>query len=313
MLLRLISSLGLAALLLGGVSSEAAGPASGGSPASEMLSNSRWPRSDSDFRVWLQNMVSYHRFTPEEVHEATGVEVARIMGALKVYRIQPGVRPPQLDDAPLVVLPYPGGRHPRIGFLDGAIHPQRETKLSVFARLAALPTTTVAFIDGPCLGAGLELALACDHRLCLAKLTTHLGFPDRVPPCFGGTSRLEARLGRSRAKRFLDSGRTLSGREAQTLGLVDLAFCERRAKIELRTFLDELERAPRVKLSRELVGLAEERRVFARTPNPPAPFPQREGGESPSPLRGGVGEGFAEAASGETAIAIALPSPHVNS
>ena len=32
----------------------------------------------------------------------------------------------------LKVLPYPGGRHPRIGFLDGAIRPQRETKFSVF-------------------------------------------------------------------------------------------------------------------------------------------------------------------------------------
>ena len=31
------------------------------------------------------------------------------------------------------VLAYPGGRHPRMGFLDGAIAPQRETKLSVFA------------------------------------------------------------------------------------------------------------------------------------------------------------------------------------
>ena len=30
------------------------------------------------------------------------------------------------------MLPYPGGRHPRIGFLDGAVEPQRETKLSVF-------------------------------------------------------------------------------------------------------------------------------------------------------------------------------------
>jgi len=30
------------------------------------------------------------------------------------------------------VQPYPGGRHPRIGFLDGAIRPQRETKFSVF-------------------------------------------------------------------------------------------------------------------------------------------------------------------------------------
>src|SRR5262249_52631194 len=32
----------------------------------------------------------------------------------------------------LKVLPYPGGRHPRIGFLDGAIRPQRETKFSAF-------------------------------------------------------------------------------------------------------------------------------------------------------------------------------------
>ena len=31
------------------------------------------------------------------------------------------------------MLPYPGGRHPRIGFLEGAIRPQRETKISVFA------------------------------------------------------------------------------------------------------------------------------------------------------------------------------------
>ena len=35
-------------------------------------------------------------------------------------------------DAPLLILPYPGGRHPRIGFLEGAVDPQRETKFSVF-------------------------------------------------------------------------------------------------------------------------------------------------------------------------------------
>jgi hypothetical protein len=31
-----------------------------------------------------------------------------------------------------LVKPYPGGRHPRIGFLDGAIRPRRESKVSVF-------------------------------------------------------------------------------------------------------------------------------------------------------------------------------------
>ncbi len=134
---------------------------------------------------------------------------------------------------------------------------------TVLARFAALPAITVAFLDGPCLGAGLELALACDYRLCLSRLTTHLGFPDRFA-CFGGTGRLQRLMGRRRAGQLLDSGRTLSGREARSLGLVDRAFCERRAKIELRTFLDELERSPRCKKPvGEVAGLAEERRRFA--------------------------------------------------
>jgi hypothetical protein len=41
-------------------------------------------------------------------------------------------REPKPGD-PLLLLPYPSGRHPRIGFRDGAIRPQRETKVSVFA------------------------------------------------------------------------------------------------------------------------------------------------------------------------------------
>ncbi|HEY3789985.1 MAG TPA: hypothetical protein VGL71_14090, partial [Urbifossiella sp.] len=61
----------------------------------------------------------------------------------------------------------------------------------------------------------------------------------------------------------------LSGREARNIGLVDRAFCERRARIELRTFLDELERSPRViKRSRDLIGLAQERRAFAKNWSP---------------------------------------------
>ncbi len=133
----------------------------------------------------------------------------------------------------------------------------------VFSRLSNLPLTTVAFIDGPCLGVGFELALACDHRLCVATPTTHLGFPDRFA-CFGGSNRLRKLMGKS-ASAFIESGRTLSGREARDLGLVDRAFCARRAKIELRTFLDELERNPRVPhRTPDETGFAQERRKFAR-------------------------------------------------
>lgn len=134
----------------------------------------------------------------------------------------------------------------------------------VFARLSALPFTTVAFVEGPCLGVGFELALACDHLLCCATPATLLGFPQRVA-CFGGTNRVRKRMGR-RGYALIESGRTLSGREACDLGLVDRAFCSRRAKIELRTFLDELEQSLRVPhRTPDETGYAAERRAFAAT------------------------------------------------
>ena len=132
----------------------------------------------------------------------------------------------------------------------------------MFARLSALPFTTVAFIDGPCLGVGFELGLACDYRLCVATPNTLLGFPQRFA-CFGGSTRLRKLLGWN-ASALIECGLTYSGREVCSFGLVDRAFCTRRAKIELRTFLDELERRPRIPIrTRGETGFAQERRVFA--------------------------------------------------
>ena len=133
----------------------------------------------------------------------------------------------------------------------------------VLARLAALRAVTIASIEGPCLGAGLELALACDYRLCVSSSRTHLGFPNRIA-AFGGSVRLRNRMGTRNARRFIASGRTISGREARALGIVDRAFCERRAKIELHSFLDEIERGEWVPRRRAVLGgFAAERRRFA--------------------------------------------------
>lgn len=94
--------------------------------------NARRPENDADLRYWLENMVWYHRFKPEEIQESTGLTAREINQALERFRIRPETRPKRAADAPLLTLPYPGGRHPRIGFLDGAVAPQRETKISVF-------------------------------------------------------------------------------------------------------------------------------------------------------------------------------------
>ncbi|MBN2133239.1 MAG: hypothetical protein JW741_27315 [Sedimentisphaerales bacterium] len=98
----------------------------------EELQNARRPGDDAELRYWLENMVWYHRFTTQEVRAATGLTAGEIRAAQEKFDVWPGNRPQREADAPLLVLPYPGGRHPRIGFLDGAIDPQRETKFSVF-------------------------------------------------------------------------------------------------------------------------------------------------------------------------------------
>jgi hypothetical protein len=64
---------------------------------------------------------------------ALGLTADEVAAALKRLDVDPARAPRRAADAPLLVLPYPGGRHPRVGFLDGAIRPQRETKVSVFA------------------------------------------------------------------------------------------------------------------------------------------------------------------------------------
>jgi hypothetical protein len=100
-------------------------------PAAGPQGNSRRPTSKTDMRRWLEIMMA-HRFSDQEVADATGIsptKVRRLKINLKVRDLL-GLAEREKQ---LVVLPYPGGRHPRIGFLEGAIRPQRETKVSVFA------------------------------------------------------------------------------------------------------------------------------------------------------------------------------------
>ncbi len=92
----------------------------------------RPPHNDTDLRFWLENMLWHHRYSLDEMQAVLGLSRAEIQDALTRFDILPENKPRRVSNAPLLVLPYPGGRHPRIGFLDGAVNPQRETKLSIF-------------------------------------------------------------------------------------------------------------------------------------------------------------------------------------
>ncbi len=96
-------------------------------------SNARPATDDQALRDWLESAIVQHRFTPTEAGAALDLTAPEVQDALKRLKIDPMIRPVRKPGDPLLVLPYPGGRHPRIGFREGAIRPQRETKISVFA------------------------------------------------------------------------------------------------------------------------------------------------------------------------------------
>jgi hypothetical protein len=94
-----------------------------------VASMSRPIESGDRGEAWLRNMVVDHHYTADEVRLATGMTRER---AVAVVDSAMQVKPESADRTKLKVLPYPGGRHPRRGFLEGAVAPQRDTKVSVF-------------------------------------------------------------------------------------------------------------------------------------------------------------------------------------
>ena len=87
-------------------------------------------RNDQELQSWLQNM-AWHRYNQKEMAMVTGLDEQQVALKLKEFRISVPTTAAKPADR-LLMLPYPGGRHPRIGFLDGAVDPWRETKISVF-------------------------------------------------------------------------------------------------------------------------------------------------------------------------------------
>jgi len=94
----------------------------------------------------------------------------------------------------------------------------------VLNRLAALPYPSVAAINGPALGGGLELALACDYRVCVESQRNILGLPEvqlGLLPAGGGTQRLPRLIGLSQALGLILEGKRYNPRRAKKFGVID--------------------------------------------------------------------------------------------
>ena len=93
------------------------------------------------------------------------------------------------------------------------------TGQAVLDRIAASRKPIVAALDGPVLGGGAELAMACHARVVGPQLV--LGQPEvnlGIIPGYGGTQRLPRLVGVERAAELLRTGRTLSAPEACAWG-----------------------------------------------------------------------------------------------
>ena len=108
------------------------------------------------------------------------------------------------------------------------------------ATIERSPKPVIAAIHGNALGGGLELALACQHRV--AERDARLGLPEiklGLVPGAGGTQRLPRLVGLRRSLEIVTGGQPLSGDEALGAGLVDAVCAPGEIDAAARRFAQE--------------------------------------------------------------------------
>lgn len=81
----------------------------------------------------------------------------------------------------------------------------------------------VAGITGTALGGGLEIALACHHRICINNPKTKLGLPEvklGILPAGGGVTRMVRILGLQEAFPYLAEGKEVNPEKALSAGII---------------------------------------------------------------------------------------------
>jgi len=112
-----------------------------------------------------------------------------------------------------------------------------ETGQRIFKRLSNLKCYKIAIIHGACMGGGLELTLACDARIASNHKKTKLALPEvklGILPAWGGSTRIPKLLRFDKALDLLLTGKTLDGKRALKIGLVD-ACCPPEKMLEVAT------------------------------------------------------------------------------
>ncbi len=127
----------------------------------------------------------------------------------------------------------------------------------VIRKLMSLRQPTIAVVDGICLGGGCELASSCD--LVIASEESLFATPEITVGCFPpvALARFSSQIGYHRAAEMILTGRRLSAREAESIGLVNRVAPRDRLDQALKELRNELLDKSRAVLRITLKGLRE--------------------------------------------------------
>lgn len=121
----------------------------------------------------------------------------------------------------------------------------RERRMKAFAAydaLESLPFPVVAVVQGPAMGAGVEICTVCDFVVATPEAS--FGTPEAQRGTIGATQRLPKIIGRQLAKDMMLTGRRLSAQEAKAAGLVARVVPGERLEDELAAIAKAIAQAP---------------------------------------------------------------------
>jgi 3-hydroxyacyl-CoA dehydrogenase/enoyl-CoA hydratase/3-hydroxybutyryl-CoA epimerase len=113
----------------------------------------------------------------------------------------------------------------------------------IFNKLEDLPFPTIAYINGACMGGGLELALACKYRVATTNIKTKLAFPEiklGFFPGLGGTQRAPKIIGLINSLDLILTGKTIDSKKALRIGLVHELFDDGQKEFRLDKFIQKV-------------------------------------------------------------------------
>lgn len=132
--------------------------------------------------------------------------------------------------------------------------------LSTLGAMESLPFPTCAAVNGAALGGGLEVALACDARVCGPNPRAELGLPEvklGLIPGWGGSQRLIRVCDLKTSARMLLQGESLNAVDGEAAKLVDKMFPDGDLIEHAAAFVRTVDRGPARRAKEEALPLVD--------------------------------------------------------